>query len=162
MFAQRATFVLGIMALAPSLSSPGEDQVDHKRRGLNTGGKNSSPAVYTLELCHHIPGLGSWFHKCETKHSWVPNRRGPNQKPLHHPCLLGGRLFGEGGHKQARAGNGQKKMPSALTLPPKQRASVLKSHGKIWYPPRHLKSPPLLSDPFPPRGWGGVGGAVRK
>ena len=37
--------------------------------------------------------------------SGVPNRRGPNQKGLKNPCLLGGRLFGEGGQKQ-------KKMPT--------------------------------------------------
>ena len=49
--------------------------------------------------------------------SGVPNRRGPNQKWLHHPCLLGDRLFGERGQKQARVGNGKTKMPRALTPP---------------------------------------------
>ena len=43
--------------------------------------------------------------------SGVPNRRGPNQKWLHHPCLLGGRLFGEGGQKQAQVGKRQKRGP---------------------------------------------------
>ena len=45
----------------------------------------------------------------------VPNRRGQNQKWPHQPCVPGGRLFGEGGQKQARLGNGEKKMPGALS-----------------------------------------------
>ena len=40
--------------------------------------------------------------------SGVPDRRGPNQNWLHHPCLLGGRLFGEGGAKTGTAGDARR------------------------------------------------------
>ena len=80
--ARRATFVLSILALAPSVSSPrAVPQVDRT-------GPQTLPA----------------------KHMWAAW--------LHHPCLLGGRLFGEGGQKQARVETGQKKMPGAPILPP--------------------------------------------
>ena len=49
--------------------------------------------------------------------SGATNRRGQNQKRVNHPCVLGGGSFGEGGQKQAWAGNGQKKMAGALILP---------------------------------------------
>ena len=66
--ARCATFVISILALAPSLSSPWEvPQVDRT-------GPQTFPA----------------------KHVWA--------EWLHHPCLLGGRMFGEGGAKTGTGG----------------------------------------------------------
>ena len=97
-----ATFALSSLALAPSLSSPSEVPQSRPHWTANllpckarVGGMATSP----------LPSRGSPIE-------------GDNQKCLHHPCLPGGRLFGDGGQNQARLRNGQKKMPGALTLPP--------------------------------------------
>ena len=56
--------------------------------------------------------------KCKTEKNAIKYgltdaiHQGQNQKWLRHPCVLGGRLFGEGGPKQARMGNGKKRCPA--------------------------------------------------
>ena len=81
--ARRATFVLSILSLAPSLSPPQEvPQVDRTR-------PQTFPARHVwAEWLHHPCLLGG----AQKKGDQI-------QKGLHHPCLLGGSLFGEGGGK---------------------------------------------------------------
>ena len=92
--------------------------------------------------------------------SGVPNRRGPNQR-WRHPLPSWEQIVwreGRGGQKQARVGNGQKKMPGALTLP---QDSGVQSVGaqcpNCAVPPLQ---PPALSPPCAKHGPGSV--QVRK
>ena len=111
----RRAIVLSILCLAPSLSPPREiPQVDCTRSQTfparhvapkyeNSTTQNVTPTTSNHDPCHH--------HKLGAKD-------GPDSARGYS------RLFGEGGHKQARVGNGQKKMPGALILPPSPPVSV--------------------------------------
>ena len=115
--ARRATFVLSIPAVAPSLSSPREvPQVDRT-------GPQTFPAEHVwAEWLHHPCLLGRPQWKGDQIRSGYINLGF-----LGADCLVRG---GGGGQKQAWVGTGKKKMPGLLILPLGYLLKPTKKNGK--------------------------------